>query len=69
LPNLNILDFRVEKRFSVFTDQHIGVQLNIYNTLNINSATAITMQSGPNFGRVTAIIPPRSAQLGVSYTF
>ena len=69
LPNLNLLDFRVEKRLSPRKEQKVAVQLNIYNALNINSATAITQQSGPNYGRATAIIPPRSAQLGVSYTF
>jgi hypothetical protein len=69
LPNLNLLDLRVEKRFSLGTGQKVAVQLNIFNALNINSATAITLQSGPNYGRVTAIIPPQSAQFGVSYTF
>jgi len=69
LPNLNLLDVRVEKRISLFANHHAAVQFNAYNMLNINSATAITQQSGPNYGRVTAIVPPRSAQIGVSYTF
>lgn len=68
-PSVSILNMRVEKRISVGRGQTAAVRLNIYNTLNANTVTNSVVQSGPNFGRVTAILPPRLAELSVSYSF
>jgi hypothetical protein len=69
LPNINLLDMRVEKLFHVGRGQNVGLRLNVYNLLNINTITGETVLSGVNFGRPTAIVPPRVAEFGVSYTF
>jgi hypothetical protein len=37
--------------------------------LNANNATGITRRSGVNYGRITGIVPPRVARIGVQYTF
>ncbi|MBI1875606.1 MAG: TonB-dependent receptor [Acidobacteria bacterium] len=68
-PSISILNMRVEKRVSVGRGQTVAVRLNIYNTLNANPVTNSVVQSGSNFGRATAILDPRLAELSVSYSF
>jgi outer membrane receptor protein involved in Fe transport len=69
LPNINLLDLRVEKRIDVGKGKRLAVQLNIYNATNINVATAVTVQSGASYGLTTAIISPRIAELSLRFTF
>ena len=38
------------------------VQFDLFNAFNANDATAITARSGPNYDRITAILPPRVAR-------
>jgi hypothetical protein len=69
LPNINLFDTRVEKLFHLTPRQSVSVRLNVYNTLNINTVTSRTVQSGPNYLRPTAIVPPRVAELSLGYEF
>lgn len=69
LPNLNILNLRVEKSFRLSGAHRVALRANIYNTLNINTETAVTPLSGPNFLRPSAITPPRLVELGMTYSF
>ncbi len=68
LPTQNLLNFRVEKR------QKIGpgtasFQFDLFNVTNTNVEMGVTTRSGPSFGQITGIIPPRVVRLGVSYSF
>lgn len=68
LPTQNLLNIRVEKR------QKIGFgtaafQFDVFNVMNTNVELGVTTRSGASFGRITSILPPRVARLGVSYTF
>ena len=68
LPTQNLLNLRLEKR------QKIGpgtaaFQLDVFNVTNTNVETGITVRSGTSFGKITGIVPPRVARLGVSYNF
>lgn len=68
LPTQNLLNFRVEKR------QRIGAtraafQFDLYNATNTNVETGVTTRSGTNFGRITGIVPPRIARLGITLSF
>jgi hypothetical protein len=47
----------------------MSLDFDLYNALNANDATAQSVRSGPTFGQITAIIPPRVARLGVNFTF
>jgi hypothetical protein len=69
LPNINLLDFRLEKRFSLRPKQQFQLQVNIFNALNINDVTAVTQQSGPSFGLATAIVLPRIVAFSARYIF
>lgn len=69
LPSISMLNSRVEKRLPLGRGQSVAMRLNIYNSLNANSVTAAVMQSGPNFGRATSILPPRLFELSAAYSF
>ena len=68
LPAVKLLSARAAKQFR-FGAQRMTVQFDLYNALNANDATAITTRSGPTYERITAILPPRVARVGLSYTF
>lgn len=69
LPSVSLLNTRVEKKISLGRGQSVAFRLNIYNTLNANTVTNMGVQSGPSFGRATAILPGRLAELSMSYSF
>jgi hypothetical protein len=68
LPAIKLLDLRAAKRFQLPGSQ-LEVSLDLYNTLNVNTATAVTVRSGPTFMVPTAIILPRILQIGAKFTF
>ena len=47
----------------------LNVSFDVLNVLNINAITAATYVSGPSYGRVTDILPPRTIRFGVIYDF
>src|SRR5262249_6310091 len=69
LPSTKLLSFRAAKRLSLPYGHRGTVQFDLYNALNANDATTQSVRSGPTFGQITAILPPRVARLGFTYTF
>jgi len=69
IPSLNLLTFRLEKSFRFRTAQRVGVRFDVYNALNVNTATRLQPRSGSRFLRPQEIVPPRIAELGVTYSF
>jgi hypothetical protein len=69
LPNINLMDVRLEKNFRLTGRQSAVVRLNMYNFLNVNTITGVTALSGPNFLRPSGIVPPRQFELSASYRF
>ena len=65
---MKLLNLRVSKQFVVGT-QRISVDADLYNALNANDATTMSVASGPTYGRITAIVPPRVGRIGLSYHF
>ncbi|MGE0451464.1 MAG: carboxypeptidase regulatory-like domain-containing protein [Vicinamibacterales bacterium] len=69
-PNINLLDMRLEKSFAMGgSRRRVSLRLNVYNVMNANTPTAITQQSGARFGFATAILSPRVAEVGATYSF
>ena len=56
LPNTNVLDVRADKSFSLFNKHRLTVRANVFNVLNANAVTALTVLSGANYLRPTAIL-------------
>jgi len=69
LDNLNLLDLRGEKRFSVGNGRQVIARLNLYNAFNKPTVLGVQMQSGPRFNTVTSIVSPRILEWGLSYVF
>ena len=67
-PNVNILDFRAEKSLGLGA-QKIALRLNLYNALNVNTMTSLNQLSGASFLSATGIVPPRTAEISVQYSF
>jgi hypothetical protein len=68
-PNLNVVTARFEKRFALPGGQTATATLNVYNLLNANTATGLQNRSGPEFLQPLSIMPPRLAEIGLSYRF
>lgn len=69
LDNLNLLDLRVEKRFSLENSRQVALRLNLYNAVNKPTVLSVQQLSGPAFNTVTSIVPPRILEWSASYTF
>ena len=69
LPPAEPQPVKVEKRFPLPRAHTARVTLNVYNALNANTATGLQNRSGPDFLRPRSIMPPRFAEVGVSYRF
>jgi hypothetical protein len=76
LPNVNIMNVRVEKKLNIpGTSHNLRVHVNIYNFLNANTVLNVQMRSGRTFlqpaiaGTGEAILPPRIFELSATYSF
>jgi hypothetical protein len=69
LPNVNQLDVRVEKSFTLNGRHKLAVRANVFNVLNTNAVLSLIRVSGPTFLRPTSIMPPRITEFSALYTF
>jgi len=67
-PTQNVLNLRASKRF-MFGTRRFEVMVDLFNALNVNAPTTATYVSGPSFGAITQILPPRVARLGATFSF
>jgi hypothetical protein len=64
-----IWDNRISKRIKTFGNQSIEAELNIYNSLNVNTITDQTNRNGSTYLQPDEIIAPRIMRVGVKYRF
>lgn len=69
LPPQNSVNWRASKRFGLGGGRRLEVTVDLFNALNANTVLAQTMASGPSFGAITAIMPPRIVRLGTTFSF
>ena len=67
-PRQTTFNARVGKRLA-FSKRSLNLSLDVLNVLNSNAITAVTYVSGPSFGRVTDILPPRTVRVGATFDF
>jgi hypothetical protein len=65
----NILNLRLSKSVTLGGDRRFDLDLDVYNALNSNAPLSATFVSGPTFGYVTNVLPPRIARMGVRFRF
>jgi hypothetical protein len=69
LPNQNSLNWRASKRFNLTGSKRVELSIDLFNALNANTITQMTVASGPSFGAITEILPPRVVRIGGSFSF
>ncbi|MGE4082672.1 MAG: carboxypeptidase regulatory-like domain-containing protein [Vicinamibacterales bacterium] len=69
LPNTNVTDLRLEKRFHLGGSRSVTARMNFFNLMNVNTVRAITSRSGPTFGQPTGIVRPRIMDFSASLAF
>jgi hypothetical protein len=67
-PQQKILNFRVSKDFSI-VHRSFELYADVFNVLNTNVPVDMVMDSGPSFGAITSIIPPRIGRVGATFRF
>ena len=68
LPGVKLLNLRASKQFTM-QGRRLSIDADLYNALNANDATTMSVASGPTYGRITAIVPPRVGRIGFSVHF
>jgi hypothetical protein len=69
LEAYNILNFRANKDFALGGGRRVSIDFDIFNLLNLATPTGAEFRSGPTFGYVTGITPPRITRIGARFTF
>jgi hypothetical protein len=65
-PNLN---FRVSRMLILPRNLRLSLDVDVLNVLNSNPSWATSYASGPTYGFVTSIQPPRIARIGLAFEF
>jgi hypothetical protein len=68
-PDIHTLDMRFDKRFSLGRGRSLSARMNLYNVMNVSTATDIDFRSGATFGLTEAILPPRIMDFGFVFTY
>jgi hypothetical protein len=69
LAAINILNLRVGKDFSFGSGRNLAVDFDMFNVLNSSAPLEATFASGPTFGYITGVLPPRIARIGTRFRF
>jgi hypothetical protein len=67
-PHQTTFNARLGKRLGL-GNRSLNMSFDVLNVLNTNAITAVTYVSGPSFGRVSDILPPRTLRAGVTLDF
>jgi hypothetical protein len=69
LPVRHQMNLRLFRRFGLGSGRRLMLSLDAFNALNTNVAYGATWVSGPTFGYVTTISPPRVFRFGATFDF
>jgi outer membrane receptor protein involved in Fe transport len=67
-PHQTTFNARAGKKFTL-SRRSLNVSFDVLNVTNSNAITAVTYVSGPSFGRVSDIVPPRTLRVGATFDF
>src|SRR5262249_10546880 len=65
----NIVNLRASRQFRFGGGRRVDVDFDVYNILNSNAPLSATFTSGPTFGYITNVLPPRIARVGARFNF
>jgi hypothetical protein len=64
MPDVTILDLRVQKGFRIADGRVVSVFADVFNALNTNPEESLSWSSGPSFLQPFSILAPRIVRLG-----
>jgi outer membrane receptor protein involved in Fe transport len=67
-PHQTTFNARVAKKINL-ARKSLNVSFDVLNVTNSNAITNVSYVSGPSFGRVADILPPRSLRVGVTFDY
>lgn len=65
----HVVNLRAARAVSLGAGKRLTFAAQVFNAFNSNAATTVSWVSGPAFGAVSEILPPRIARLGVEFSF
>ena len=69
LSTLSSVNDRASKRLSLGRTMKLELVADLFNALNVNTVTSQSIVSGPTWGAISAIVPPRIVRLGTTFSF
>ncbi len=67
--NVQLLAFRVDKSFVFGGGYKITAMFDLFNVLNTNAVTNFNVVNGSKFNLINATVDPRTAQIGIRFSF
>jgi hypothetical protein len=69
LPEINLVNLRLDKTFALGPTRKLTARVNLYNAFNANPVTTINNLTGASYGLPTAVLSPRILELGGVFRF
>ena len=69
LPNINLVDVRLQKNFAMGASKRLEIRANVFNLINTNVATSVNNLSGTTFGVVLTRVLPRIVSFEAQFRF
>ena len=69
LPDINLIDVRVQKEFVIKNTQRLQLTVNLFNFAEAKTVTGVYQTTGPWFGQQTNHLNGTVVRFGVRYTF
>jgi len=67
--NITVFDIRADRAFSLGGTMRLRALFDLFNITNSNAVETLTRTSGSAFPRPTAVLSPRTARVGVRFSF
>jgi len=67
--NITVFDIRADRAFSLGGTMRLRALFDLFNITNSNAVETLTRTSGSAFLRPTAVLSPRTARVGVRFSF
>jgi hypothetical protein len=68
-PAQHVVNMRVARPIQLGTGKRLHLSFQLFNLFNANTATTIRYVSGPTYGAISEILPPRVARFGAEFSF
>ena len=69
LPDINVIDLRVQKEFVIKGTQRLHLMLNLFNFADAKTVTGVYQSTGPCFGEPTNHLGGTVVRFSTRYTF